>query len=212
MKYAIFDFDGTISENGNIWAKIFEYFDDKETDNQYYNMFYSGEITNKEWFDLIFDRFKKLGLSSKIVSEITGETKIKNGVLETFEKLHNDQIKIIILSGGVKNAIVEKMKDFMPYIFKIEAIDFIFDKNDILCDFVFQNHKLDDKADFIENLIVNENLSKDDILFVGNGDNDEIIARTGVKMLCISPENTDGNDRNIWTHSIETFDEILNHI
>ncbi len=208
MKYAIFDFDGTISERGNGWQNIFNYFNDHETDDKFYNMHKRGEISYDQWFNIIVERYKELGLTEKIIKEIALNTKIKKGVDNAFKSLFEQGYRIIILSGGITNIIKHALKDSLKYIHKIEGSDFIFDINGRLSTFLKPKHKDNDKADYIEHLIEKEKLDKNNIIFVGNGDNDEIVARVGIKMLCISPDKTDPNNKEIWNESIDNFEDV----
>ena len=54
------------------------------------------------------------------------------------------------------------------------------------------------KSQYIEVLKKVTDTKADEITFVGNGDNDEWVFKSGCKTICINPDNIDSNNKNVW--------------
>mgnify|MGYP005769057737 FL=1 len=115
------------------------------------------------------------------------------------------------MSQGVKNIIDLALKDVLKYISDIQGVELFFDENDIVSG---ASYKIEDKQDYIQDIIAQENCDPEDILFVGNGQNDETVYKTGVETLCLNADDTDCNNKTFWTNSLETdsLSDILRYV
>ena len=52
------------------------------------------------------------------------------------------------------------------------------------------------------------NTKPEEIIFVGNGDNDEWAYKSGCKTICINPVNTDSKNRTIWHSEISSLESL----
>ena len=139
MKAVIFDFDGTLTKTkkgSNCWYKIWEYIDDLEYDSYLYNKFKNKEISDTQWFKLIFERYKEKNVQKKYLENIALKIKFLPGTYKTLEQLYKNGIKIFILSGGVRQIIesVLNREKILPFVTSLESYDLIFDKNGKLYD------------------------------------------------------------------------------
>lgn len=208
MKAIIFDFDGTLTKSkkgSNCWCKIWDYLGDLEYDNKLYGMFKRNEINDEEWLDLIFERYVEKGLNDHAMQEISDKIELLDGVEETFEKLKENNVKIYILSGGIRQ-IIEKVlnrEGVLEYISSFEAYDLNFDEEGKLVSYSSPKHNVEKKYEFVEILKNQLGIESDEILFVGNGKNDEEVYKSGAKTLCINPDGADFENRLVWTYAIE---------
>ena len=76
MKAVIFDFDGTLTEKkGNLWKRIWKELGcDTDPDSYYVSLFkrfMSGNITHRQWCELILVAFQEKGFTKQKLDEIT---------------------------------------------------------------------------------------------------------------------------------------------
>lgn len=212
MKAIVFDFDGTLTKSpkgSNCWYKVWEEIDDLEIDNLYYGMRKRNEINDDEWLNLIVKRYIKKGVNLKICQKVSGKIKLQDDLDKTFEILKEKGILVFILSGGIKPIVKLSLNKFVSYIESIEAYDFDFDKKGKLKSFFKPFHNLEAKEEYIEYIKKKHNLSKGEILFVGNGQNDETVYKSGVKTLCINPDDADYKNKKYWTNYIQKCGSLL---
>ena len=191
----IFDYDGTLtkSEKGtNSWFNMWKAMDDLETDEKLYSMFKRGEITHREWFSLIIDHLKEKRVTSSFFKLLAKKTELIDGVGDLFKMLYENNVEIYILSSGIKNLIDQTLSGLKKYITDIQGYE-------INVDFLDEQ-----KDDFIKKIMKTKNVKPEEILFVGNGSNDECVSKTGVQTLCLNPDDTDHENSKIWNAYIFT--------
>ena len=209
MKAIIFDFDGTLNKKkkgSNCWYEVWKYIDDLDYDNYLYDMYKRKEINANEWFKRIIERYKEKGVKREYLAEISKNIELIDGIDETFDFLSQNNIKIFILSGGIRQIIEDTLtrENALKYIDKVEAYDLIFDKNGHLLNLKKPDlHNPENKQECVELIKQQYKLNANDILFVGNGANDESVYKSGVATLCINPDDTDCTNKTIWHNAIE---------
>lgn len=214
MKAIVFDFDGTLTKSkkgSNCWYKIWEYIDDLAYDEMLYNMFKKKLIDNDKWFEMIIKRYKEKDVKEAYLEDIANSIELLPGTYQTLKQLHNNGVKIFVLSGGVRQIIegVLNREKVNKYITSIEAYDLIFEKNGKLTSYAQPNlHNLERKEEYIEQIKTQYGLKSKDILFVGNGSNDETVYKSGVKTLCINPDDADITNKKCWTYGIENCNDL----
>lgn len=210
-KLAIFDFDGTLTtsgKGGNCWRYVWERINKPEIDDKLYNDFLNKKIDYFEWGDLVVQEYRKSGVDSKILKDISNKIKLRDGVKETFAILKSQGVKIYILSGGIKNIVEDCLQDSLPYIEKIEAQDFELDEKGVVKKVIHLSHNIENKFEYITLLKNQLNLKGDEIFFMGNADNDESAHGAGVRTLCVNPDRTDPYDKNYWDFYIEDIQNL----
>ncbi len=214
MKAVIFDFDGTLTQEPKgltCWNWIWKYIDDMESSKFLYNQYTTKKIDFKAWYDLTIDIFKDKGVRREYLTDIASKMKLMPGMCETFKQLHENGIKIFVLSGGIKQIIEDTLKrnNSGQFVTLIETYNFIFDKDGKLVGYDSpKSHNIENKNEFIDIVKQEYKLRGEDILFVGNSRNDENARRSGVRTLCINPDGTNGNDKAIWNYSIENCENL----
>lgn len=211
-KAVIFDFDGTLTKPHrlpNSWARIWDRIDCNDIDQKYYWQYKNGEITYEEWFTLCFECFKEKGVSASDFIAIASEIELIDYIEEYFKFLSDNHIKIYILSGGVGNIIEYKVSHLRKYITSLQADTFLLDENGNLCEVDNSACKVGNKEKFVNAIMDEFGLDKDEVVFIGNGSNDECVCKTGVKTICINPDSdVHAEDRKIWTATIYNCKDI----
>lgn len=205
-KIIVFDFDGTISkvEKGfNCWRAIWEELDAIEIDRKYYNMYNEGKITYLEWCRIIEEEFVARNVNKDMMEQIGKRIELMDNAEEFFKILENKNIKSYILSGGIRNMIEASLGDLKQYLTDIQADYFTFDedgkmKNLCLCN----GHSVERKDEFVNILLRENDLQPEEVLFVGNGANDEDVYKSGVRTLCFNPDGANYKDKNIWNATV----------
>ncbi len=207
MKTVIFDFDGTLTKDTpNIWLKLWKklgYRTDKDSyQHSLYKRFVNGEFDYKKWCDLSCNAFTARGLTKPMVEESAKETILINNVGKTFQALKDEGVYIQILSGSVDSVISIALQENANLVDNITANHFIYGKNDLLLAVNTNKNDFTGKAKYIQDYCTKTNTDVKDVLFVGNGNNDEWVSQSGCRTLCINPEGTDANNTRIWHNKI----------
>ena len=210
-KVIIFDFDGTLNKPNklpNSWARIWDKIGCAQEDDRLYNLYANGELSYIEWCKKVIEVYKKENVSKEMLNDISKDTELIDGVKDLFSLCNKNDIKIIILSGGIKNIIEYCLKDILHLVSHIEANELVY-KDDKLKDITFTNSGVEDKSFFINKLMKENNLNKENIVFVGNASNDEDVYKAHIKTICINPYDAHFDNKKIWTHYIKECKNIL---
>lgn len=210
-KAVIFDFDGTLSRGNsgsNSWGRVWKALDDEETDNKFYQMFARGEIDDPTWNKLIEYRFKELKMPESLLDGLAEKIELMPGVERTFKHFYDNGVRVYVVSGGVKNLIEAKLAPFKKYITRIEGYQFKF-KNGIFCGFEETKDCLDDKHKYVDVIRRENAIRADEILFVGNGSNDQTVYLSGARTLCINPDDADYKNSKYWNFYIENCGDLF---
>ena len=208
-KVVIFDFDGTLSSSDGScsWARVWKALDDNETDNKLYNMFASGEIDDETWLKLIEKRFRELNLQKSLITALANEIKLISGIEETFKFLNENNVKIYVLSGGVQNLIELSLSSLKKYVSRIEGYQFVFN-GELFSEIERTNEPFDDKHKYVEIIKKENNIHGNEILFIGNGANDQTVFLSGARTLCINPDDADFTNKKYWNNYIENCQNL----
>ncbi len=209
-KAVIFDFDGTLGVAGtgsSSWGRVWKALDDEETDIKFYNMYARGEIDDPTWMRLIEERFVELKLSKSVLDDLAKNIRLISGIEKTFEYFLKNDIKVYVISGGVKNLIEAKLLPFKKYITRIEGYQFNFKKG-VFSSFEQTKDCLDDKHKYVEVIKRENNILGEEILFVGNGKNDQTVHLSGARTLCINPDDADYKNTKYWDFYIEKCNDL----
>lgn len=203
-KAIVFDFDGTLTkQNQNIWKMLWQQCNYPTDKNSLYAKLYVShnikkEITRKQWFDLTCLAFKKRNLSIAQFYDVAKQIQLINGFKQTIKTLHKNGYQLHIVSGCIKEAIEIVLGDYRKYFTFIESNKVFFGKNGKIKCFIPTNFDYEGKAKYIENL-KNNGIKAEDIVFVGNSDNDEWTYTTGCKTICINPDaKADSKNNKKW--------------
>ena len=219
-KKAIFlDFDGTLTDGKfHIWKFLWKksgYAIDK---NSYYakykNSFLNGEISYEEWCEQSLKFFKLKGLSKKKILTPAREITLLKNVKKFIKILYRRGFDIYILSGNFKEIIKRAIgKNLLKKIIYIQANEFSF-KNGFLDGIIANDCDYEAKPKFVEKIINERLYDKRNVIFIGNGANDEKVKSVGVKTICINAEDTNYLDKKNWDNYLFSSDmmECLRYI
>ncbi len=209
MKTIIFDFDGTLTQKSNeIWRRVWVRLDAGDIDDQLYEKASKREITYREWCQEIEKEFVKRKLSTNILEELSDDIYLMENLEYTLNELKKVGYDLRILSGGIDYVIKYLLKDNVKYFSDIRTNNFYFDQEGYL--FKIEDTDSDDegKARYIKNYLKESNSNPDEIIFIGNGHNDRFVSQTGCHTICLNPNGTNHNDKNIWHTYIDNTKDL----
>jgi phosphoserine phosphatase len=167
MKLAVFDFDSTLMDGETI-DFLAEPLGLKDKVASITDMAMRGEL---DFFESLIMRVKLLeGLEVKKVDEICHNLPYMQGAEETIKALKKDGIKIVVFSGGFRNA-TSYAKDILG--FDADFSNTLHSKNGILTGLVggemMFSHSKGDMLKRIQSIL---GVTKEDTMVVGDGAND----------------------------------------
>jgi len=167
MKLAVFDFDSTLMDGETI-DFLAEPLGLKSKVASITEMAMRGEI---DFFESLIMRVKLLeGLEEKKVDEICHNLPIMPGADETIKALKKDGYKVVVFSGGFRNA-TSYYKEKLGL--DADFSNFLHSKNGILTGLVGgEMMRSEAKGDMLKRLQSILGVSKEDTLVVGDGAND----------------------------------------
>lgn len=202
MKAVMFDFDGTLSRDNNAWMEVWKYIGKLDKDKELYQRFDNGELTYQGWCDEVCKVFKENGVTEEKLPLISKQIKLIDGAKETFSILKKAGYSLNIVSGGIKQLIVGALGENVKYFDHISANRFVFDENGILQNFDLTRFNYQGKADFVTKYCQKYDISPNNVWFVGDSYNDELVYTSGCHTICINPQYkvTKGE---VWNEVIE---------
>lgn len=211
-KVVVFDFDGTLTKLGTkyttweeIWLKLGYSINDCA---DYHRRFVRQEISHKEWCNITLQRFKEKKLSKTILKEIASDIHLIEGIKETLEILKENGVKMFIVSGSIDIIINEVLGDLVDYFIDISSNKFVFDNDDYLSQIIGTKFDFKGKADYLKELIVENEISPYEIMFIGNSCNDVWAYESGAQTLCVNPMFTDPNNAIQWNFFIRELHDL----
>lgn len=177
-KLIVFDLDGTLLRGKDFkysWKRIWEYLELPDTlRRKYYNDFYERKIiTYDKWCEICVKEFKKKGVSRADFKEITNGISATKNLKEAIETLKFNGFITAIVSGGVDTFLEELIpnhEELFDYIFINKLI---FDQQDRLFSVIPTPYDFDKKLDAIKLICKERKIKLGQVVFVGEGRNDE---------------------------------------
>lgn len=212
-KYIIFDFDGTLSINdGVIWQLCWKEFPqeirEKKYNLKFYNLYKNGKIDYDKWMELTCSYFVNSNFKYNNLINVAHQIKLVNGLSEIIHLLKKQGYHLCIVSGGVKQIIEIALGEDKKYFDEIKAHEMYFCPKGNLVSISPTRYDNEGKAKYIEELIRDKNISKENILFVGNSANDEFVHRTGCKTLCVNPDGAHYDNKKVWSDAIVKMNNL----
>jgi phosphoserine phosphatase len=171
-KLIIFDIDGTLTNIENPWKYIHDYCNTwHENAVIYKDAFYSDHITYQEFCKLEVLHWK--GIKVDKIYEIFSEVKAVQNLHKSLLELKTLGFELVAISSGLQ--FVPKILELEKYFDKVFHNE-IFHKNGFLNGEVkiTVNHT---KLDILDEYIQHKNIDYQDIISVGDGDNDVELAK-----------------------------------
>lgn len=218
-KVIFLDFDGTLTDGSfHIWKFLWKASGYSIDKNSYYakykKAFNKGEISYFDWCEKSLRFFKEKGLTKKKILRPVRNIKLIGNVKKFIKVLHRRGYEIFILSGNFKEIIAKALgKNIVSKITYIQANEFCF-KEDKLDNIIVNDCDYDAKPKFVEKILKQYEIKKNNAIFIGNGKNDELVKGVGIKTICINAEDTDYKNNSYWDNYIFTNDflDVLNFI
>ncbi len=200
MKTIVFDFDGTLTKKSHeIWYKMWKAIDALDVDYMLYKKYKNNEIDYIEWCIEIEKEYKKRGFNQELLFNLAEGIELMDNLEETLKILKEKGYNLYIISGGVDKVILNKLGDLTKYFEQIYACKFEFDDDGILKQIEPTKYDDEGKKLFIDEYCSSNNIDPSNIIFIGNGDNDEYVYLSGCKTICINPsKNTHHSNSDIW--------------
>tara|TARA_B100000953_G_scaffold282452_1_gene260641 strand:- start:639 stop:1283 length:645 start_codon:yes stop_codon:yes gene_type:complete len=125
IKLVVFDMDGTLLEPRSSWAQIHDHFG---TDNtEMLRLYINHKITDEEFVKAdikLWNSNSKKPVNEKYINSIMDNIKPLKGAEILIKELHNENIKTVILSGGIQYLADRWMNKWnMDYALANELID-----------------------------------------------------------------------------------------
>jgi len=218
-KAVVFDFGGTLTEatgQTSTWERIWTSVGYSINDAGLLHADYvSGRINHQHWCDETVKRLREKGFTRDHLKAVAEPIRLVHGTLETLTELNARGTPIYITSGSLREIIVDKLSDALPYIHEIKANEMTFDGDGLISGIWGTSFDFEGKRRFIERVALERRCDPDEILFVGNNLNDHWASKSGARTLCVNPGQTDFTNTLIWTHSIRemtNLSEILEYV
>lgn len=219
IQAVVFDFDGTLTMKDNlksIWERIWVALGYSVRDCQMlHKRFSNEEITHKEWCKLTEEKFRDRKLHRNTLDKLASDLKLLPGTEDLFKELRKRDIKIYIVSGAILSVIQQTLGNLSCYVDEIRANIFTYDEEGYLKHIIGTEFDFEGKASYIKNVAERLQIAAEDILFVGNSNNDQLAYLSGAKTLCINPQLTNVDSKTVWNDYImtcENLTEILPYI
>lgn len=209
MKMIFFDFDGTLTKKSNeIWRNIWKSLDALDVDDRLYTQYANGELTPQGWCDEITKEFIKRNLNTSTLDNLIKDIKMMDNLESTLIKLKSKGYNLYILSGGIDYVIYSLLGEKKKYFNKVMSTKFHFDENGYLTKIEDTDSDQEGKANTIKKYLKETNSLPDEVIFIGNSDNDEFVYKTGCHTICINPNKTNHKDKSIWNNYIYNTDNL----
>jgi phosphoserine phosphatase len=100
LKLAVFDVDGTLTQVDSCWRFIHERLGTwKGGGEENAKLYFEGKISYHEWARRDVSLWK--GISANKIERIISEIPLTNGIYETFNFLHKNNVRIFLLTAGL---------------------------------------------------------------------------------------------------------------
>ncbi len=198
IKLVFFDMDGVIFDNGltdsyghtgrSVWTVLAKHLGKKAYEEE--------EQTKRTWTEGKYDNYmhwvvdtirihKKYRLDKKFFFKVINSVPYFNGVKETMKELKDSGIKIVIMTGGFKELADRAQMDFgIDHSFA--ACEYFWDKKGKLKQWNVLPSDYEGKIDFMELMIREFGLNKQECAFVGDGRNDIPLAKEVEFSICFN--------------------------
>lgn len=211
-KVVVFDFDGTLADPNSLkttWQRLWISLGyDLSICKELHTRFDRKEITHQEWCDLTAQYFVARGMNRSILKTVAAGIVQVEGLHDTLTQLYKDGIQLYIVSGSIKEIISTVLGEDVKLFRDINANEFVFDKDGMLCKIKGTDFDFEGKAEYIKNLSKKLDIPAKEILFIGNSFNDAHVYKSGARTLCVNPTLTNSHNRKYWHDSLDEMKNL----
>lgn len=190
MKLIVFDVEGTLFKatmkiNGTdypstMWQPIaYELgeaamLEERKTHEKWDNLEYDNYL---DWVKATIDIHRKYSLKKETFESLIKRAEYNEGVEDFFEALNRREWIPVLISGGFQN-LIRRAQNELDIEYGFGACEYYFDEYGYLEHYNIQPSDFDGKTQFIDTLLNTFKLNKKtDWVFVGDGKNDEAVAK-----------------------------------
>lgn len=212
IRLIFFDMEGTIFKKtvrnsyGNTapsaWSLLAKHLgekahaDEEETKKKWTQGLYAGYV---EWMEDTIRMYQKYGLRRNFFDKVMSSIEYHRGVFETFDALRKKGIRTVLISGGFKAQADRAQKD-LKIDHAFSACELFWNDEGQLLHWNLLPCDYEGKIDFMNLIIKEHGLCKDECAFVGDGKNDVALAKEAGMSICF---NGDEALSKVATHSIK---------
>ena len=213
IRAVIFDFDGTLTSKKDAlstWEKIWIELGYQQEDCEFFHkQFIEKKITHQEWCNITCEKFMNRGMTIKHLENVASKMNLMKNTKRLFAELDKQKIDLFIVSGSIDQVIKQVLKRKQAYVDGITANIMRFDELGNLQEIIGTKYDFIGKARFALEISAKRKIAPEDILFIGNSDNDIYVWKAGVKTLCVNPQFTNPYDSKVWNSCIKSCDDAL---
>jgi phosphoserine phosphatase len=208
----VFDFGGTLTRSASplsTWERMWAAVGYSTADaGNHLRRFVAKKITHQQWCDVTAMKLRERGFSRIHLQEIANGIKPIDGIRETLVRLRDQGTNLYIVSGSVKEIIVEILGENYSLFSEIRANEVNFGEDGIIKSIKGHHFDFEGKAEFIRRVINDQGCSPLDVLFVGNSLNDTWSSQSGARTLCVNPADVDFTNTFVWTDHIRVMSSL----
>lgn len=130
-----------------------------------------------------------------------------NGCKETLQELKRRDVLLYIVSGSIREIIREVLGDMVSLFEDISANKFYFERGK-LSRIAGTEYDFEGKAEYVRAIINENKVNATEVLFIGNSFNDTFVHLSGVRALCIDPQNTNYTNSIYWHDYMREVDNL----
>lgn len=162
----------------------------------------------RSYFQQSTELFREASITKEDITRIGKDACLIPGIREVFETLNDSGVLIWIVSRSERQFIRAALGNLACYVEEIKSNQFLFDSNGVVADIRISPFDYEGKRRFVSRVAGDLGVSPQDIVFVGNSNNDASVRASGAVTVCVSPSNTTGTDRSSWTHCCLCCDDL----
>lgn len=158
--------------------------EERKTHEKWDNLEYNNYL---DWVKATIDIHRKYSLKKDDFNDLIKKAEYNEGVIEFFNNLNHNEWIPVLISGGFQN-LIRRAQNELDIEYGFGACEYFFDDYGYLENYNIQPSDFDGKIHFLNTLISTFNLNrKNDWVFIGDGKNDEAIAKIAPMAFGINP-------------------------
>ncbi|MDY6966935.1 MAG: HAD family phosphatase [Halobacteriota archaeon] len=187
MKLVVYDLEGVLVDHRSIWIDISEITGTSEMNMIHRERYLSGEITYKEWSDIVVGSWN--GFELKKIEELVEKAPIMSGAKETIEKLRGYGFKQGIISNSI-SFLTENVGELLGIDTNYITANVLLVKCRVLTGSISSYHGWGDKVKTLRRYAKSLEIPMKDTIAVGDDINDiEMIKESGLG-IAFNPKST----------------------
>lgn len=212
MKAIVFDFDGTLTQGCSVWESAWKTLTYKVDKNSAfvtnYRDFLNKKMTYDELHQSTLNRFIKMDMNIADLDFIANKVKLIDGFSDAIKAIYDKGFSMHIVSGAITNIIERVIGKDLKYFSSINSHEMQFGDGYFLNDIVQTKYDFEGKFRFIEKLKKEEDIKSENIIFIGNSNNDESACKSGCRTICVNPYDTCYDNKEVWHEVIHNMTDL----